>query len=211
MPARFIGAVEQLFAMTSGDAADLANRLFQSSVRAYSATVNAQLRALGQPETFHLTNSAELQRLKREAVATARGIASTYNRQLAEKVDAIVEAEGQRGLNRRRLARHLANWDAERAVWKAESIRTTEAARVANEAVSAFVQNSRIEDVVRYVILPATSDHDDVNDQLARAGALISQQELDAAGLPAHVNERHSASVAFPTELPSESALWMGG
>lgn len=91
MPARFVSAVEALFSMNSTDAADLANRLYQSNVRAFNATINDQLRALGQEPSFRLTNSAELQRLKRQAIETARGIASTYNADLAAKVDAVVE------------------------------------------------------------------------------------------------------------------------
>jgi hypothetical protein len=210
MPAPFIGAVEQLFAMTSGDAADLANRLFSSSRRAYEATVNQQLRALGREPDFRLTNSAELSRLKREAIATARGIADTYNRELTARVDQVVEAEGARGLNRRTLARRLADWDAERAVWKAEQVRTTEAARVAHDAVREFARASGLDTVARYVLLPATSDHDDPNDQAARAGTLLSDNELDALGLPAHPGERHSPALALPETLSTE-ALWLGG
>jgi hypothetical protein len=210
VPAPFVGAVEQLFRITPDDAATLAGELFKRSRLAYERVVNAQLRALGQPETFRLTNSAELSRLKREAIATARGIAQHYNEDLARRVDQVVEAEGARGLNRRRLAKRLADWDADRAVWKAEQIRVTESARVAHDAVREFARASGLDTVARYVLLPATSDHDDPNDQAARAGALLSDNELDALGLPAHPGERHSPALALPETLSTE-ALWMGG
>lgn len=211
MPAPFIGAVEQLFRLNANDTADLANRLYAANVRAFNRVVNEQLAALGQPPTFRLTNSAELKELKRQATESARSIAKTYNEALANRVDAIVAAEGARGLNRRTLAKRLADWDAGRAGWKQESIRVTEAARVAQRAITTFVEASRIDDQARYVILPNRSDHDDPNDAVARSGELLDHAAMLALGLPAHVNERHAATLALPAGGVSTEALWMGG
>ena len=129
MAANFVGPVEMLFRLQPTDAAELARQLFQANRRSYEAVINAQLEALGQVPNFRLTNRDELLRLRREATESARSIADTYNRDLAARVDAVVEAERTRGLNRHTLARRLNDWDVERQGWKQEQIQRTEAAR----------------------------------------------------------------------------------
>lgn len=210
MPPPFVGPIEALFKVTPADAAALARDLYIRSVRAYERSLNAQLEALGHEGGFRLQNREELQRLRAQAVETARGIASTYNRELAARVDAIVEAEGARGLNRRTLARRLADWDAERAGPKAEQIQRTESRRIASQAVSRWVEASRLDDQARFRVVPAESSHDDPNDRAANSGELLTREEFDGLGLPAHPNERHSGVVALPTGTTIE-APWLGG
>lgn len=210
MPAPFAGAIEQLFRVTPTDAAALARDLFGRSRAAYEKAVNAQLAAHGVEGHFALTNKSELARLRRQATETARGIAATYNADLAGKVDAVLEAEGGRGLNRRTLARRLADWDAERTRWKAPQIQATEGRRVAVQATQAFVEHSRLEDVARFQIVPAGSSHDDANDRAANSGELLRAGDPALEELPAHPHERHSAVLALPEGATIE-APWLGG
>jgi uncharacterized tellurite resistance protein B-like protein len=202
-------AVELLFRMNRADTAALATELFQSSVRLYNSTVNAQLEALGKPASFRLTNGQELKRLKAQAIQAAASIADTYNKDLAKKVDAVVAAEGRLGLNRRTLAKRLADWDASRSEWKTRAIASAEGPRVRLRAVQAWAEASGIENEVRYRLSPGESAHDDLNDQWAREGRLLTRSELEFSGLPAHPGERHSPHLAFPAEV-DVSALWDG-
>ena len=210
MPAAFVSAIEAIFRMHASDAADLAKELQQSSVRAYNATINAQLQALGQKPEFVLRNSAELRRLREQATETARGIAASYNADLAARVDAVLAAEGTRGLNRRTLARRLHDWDRERSAWKAPQIARTEGVRVAAQAAQAFVAHSRLEDQARFLLVPAASDHDDLNDRAAAAGRLLTATDPALLELPCHPGERHSPVMVLPTGTNLEAA-WMGG
>lgn len=210
MAARFISAIETLFRMTPTDAADLATDLFKRNRLVFEATVNANLEALGQPPSFRLTNGPVLKQLKKEAEKSALSIAETYNRDLAAKVDSVVETERTSGLNRATLAKRLSDWDTERATWKASQIRQTEAVRTANIATELFVRASGMETEVRYRLTPADSTHDDANDVAAREQRLLTSSELESLGLPAHPNERHSPVIAFP-KATDTSALWLGG
>jgi len=208
MPARFAASIEQLFHMNATDAATLATDLYQRSVRGYNRSLNAQLEALGHAPTFRLQNKAELQRLRAQAVEVARGIAETYNENLAAQVDRIVESEGRRGLNRRTLARRLADWDRERAKWKTEQIQRTESARIATQATQAFAANSRLD--ARFVLVPAASTDDDANDQAARSGRLLEADDPALTEIPAHPGERHSAVLALGAGETLDAA-WLGG
>jgi hypothetical protein len=210
MPSNFVGPIELLFRMSSTEAQTLADELFKRSKLVYERTVNDQLAALSHPPDFRLTNRAELQALRREANATALAIADTYNRDLARKVDAVVEAERTRGLNRQTLARRLSDWHSERAVWKDEQIERTEAARAATRAVQEWSRNSRIEDTARFILRPAESSHDDANDVAAREGRLLTQDEVESFHLPQHPNERHVPVVALPSQVDL-GAVWLGG
>jgi hypothetical protein len=206
----FIGAIEQLFRVRAEDAAKLANELFSRNRRVYEATINAQLQAIGAVPDFRLTNSAELRRLKSEAIESARSIARTYNEGLAARVDAVVAAERTTGLNRGRLARRLADWEGAREPWKDSQIQRTEAARTRAGAVEAWAEGSGLATEARFVLSPASSSHDDANDAAAREGRLLTLEEVRGMSLPKHPNERHSPILAVPTGTDT-SALWMGG
>lgn len=205
----FIGPTEQAFRLTASDAADLATELFQRNKRTFEATVNAQLEALERRPDFRLTNGKVLKQLKKDAVATAKGIASTYNQALVAKTDAVVEAERTRGLNRATLAKRLNDWDQERSLWKSAQIQRTEAAKTATIATELFVQVSGLESEVRYRLLPGDSEYDHPDDLAAIAGEVLTSGEAQAMPLPAHPNERHTLHLAFPKQM-DKTALWMG-
>lgn len=209
MPARFVGALEQIFRMTPADTADLARTLYRSKRDLYEKVINAQLEAFGEEPRFLLTNKNEQARLRRESARAARSIAETYNRDLVRRVDQVVEAEGARGLNRRTLARRLSDWERARRGWKDQQITRTEASRTATRAAQQFARASGLGDVARYRLLPAESDHDDANDLAAIEGTLMTGDDLRALGLPAHPGERHSPVLALPEGAEIE-APWMG-
>jgi len=133
------------FMHTGDDAQRLADMLFGNGRDGYEERIRQELLKLDcTDEGVYLREEGELSWLRAHCDQAAVGITGTYNRDLRNAIDGIIadwqdaHAGSLKGLNRNVMAKRVKDWDAERNIWKAQQIATTEMGVVDDRAILAF-------------------------------------------------------------------------
>jgi len=201
-------AVLQALAMTHRDERELAQALFESSIRCWERVVTQEAQGLGLPGVAHLEAPPILDRLQKRAGQAAGWITGHYNDALTEELDRA----GARFPERDDLLRHALEWDEKRQEWKSEQIAVTEAACTANGALLDFYRKNGLDVEVR--VLPHGAVCKVCQQLVAGQPYTLDEAESLYTGLPAHIHCPHLFVMvpkgADPGRGPEEGAPGRG-
>lgn len=180
------------YEMTPSQIDALSSQLSSDARAYYLEGVNAHLAAAGLPAVGSISDPAILSQLDVASVATAAGIADTYNRQLANRVYGTWITQRSE-LGRQSSDYHLATavdqWAQQRADWKGQQIATAEATRWSSQAGQDFAANNPQAVQTAHVEPADTADCDGCQ-ELVDLGS-IAIEDAALLDLPLHPNCPH--------------------
>jgi len=195
------------------DAAELADRVYEGSLRAGGAEMTHLANRLwGRDERIDLSDPALLAELRAQSWGAAHGVALTHNVDLAKQIMKI--GRHVPTANRYVYAARLRIWETGRSIWKSAQVALAETSRAIESVLRRFLRQNR--DVEgRFEVLPTTWAEPECRFDCRGAveGGPYPLSEWDGVGpFPLHPNCPHRKQVLAETltNLPSVEEAWIG-
>lgn len=202
------------FMHTGDDAQHLADMLYNSGKAEYEERIRQELLKLNcTDEGVYLREEGELSWLRAHCDQAAVGITGTYNRDLRNAIDRIISDwqdahDGSlKGLNRSVLAKQVIAWDADRTIWKAIQVSTTEMGVVDDRAVLQFAELNSTGGRVRVVPEDAVCN---ICQSYVAMGWVPLSRASALFSLPVHPGCPHVLTAELEG-VPDCQDLWRGG
>lgn len=191
--------------MTTDDVTALADSILERRKASWISALREQARIHGctsaSPSAPRL---GDLDMLKRMSAEDAKSIAATYNRELANKINALYR-ENPRG-NRTFYFSRLEAWSTKRAAWKSPQIALTTEMQTRAYAMERF-RAMNFDKPLRYIFAgPAPTCRVCVK---LFAEGVVDEAFMRSTPIPVHPNCPHYFRVVRPPKLECNQ-LWLG-
>lgn len=202
-------AIYQFYEMDSGETVALASSILDISKGAYQSELQTNANAYGSTKTARPPSGSSLATLKSQATTDAKSVATTFNRELRNKIEDLYQ-QNPRG-NRNYYAANLDAWAKEREVYKGKQIAMNSESNARTLASSDFrTKNAGIIGKAYFLYDGAAPVSDECKFRFGQG--IVDEEFVDSHPVPAHVNCPHKWRQTGVKKLSKQDLadLWVG-